>query len=159
MGFVTEWYDSREHEEEAMPIVDKLVAEVREACAVEAEAMAAPGSAAAIRDGGDKGGLTDRARPACAGLDAIRKYFKDYEEVEVAWARDEGCAHSVPPGDDAGTYALGYRGVATTMIIPKPAPEPTVEELARAVVDAYEAGPARGERDAVAALAEKLVKH
>ena len=59
-----------------MTIVEGLVAEVREACAVKAEQYGCPSNGAAIR--GSAGALS--ATIVRAGLDAIRKYFKDYEE-------------------------------------------------------------------------------
>lgn len=146
-----------EQEEGTMSIVEKLVAEVREAAAVVTESYDLPDGAHAIRCGVPAN--TSEVVIATAVARAIRKHFKDYEEVE-AWT-GEGVEHRwlslVAPLNESNSE---YNIPVGHILRPKPAPEPTLEELTRAALTAWQQQRITTPEmcDAMAALAEKLEK-
>lgn len=139
-------------QEEVMSIVEKLVVEVREACAVSEVANGYRQSAADIRAGHTSGIST--VRTVSAGLTAIRKHFEDYGEVE-AWT-GKGVKHSwlslvAPLSERCSEYNIPVGPI----LIPKPAPEllAVSRETLAVLAEHYEGTP---EKDAAgdAALAE-----
>lgn len=110
-----------------MTIVEELIAEVREACAVGAEERGCSSTASLVRSN-DGYGLT--ARVVRAGLAAIRKYFEDYEEVDV----DErpSCFGDQPFFTNVNERDLTWsRSIKRTVSILTPKPTPEKVEVTR----------------------------
>lgn len=120
-----------------MTIVDRLVAEVQEACAAEAIAQGRPRDAGHIRADGS----CSTARMVGAGLDAIRKYFKDYEEVEAERAKDG----DLYPKSVYGSFEERHTGREAVTLFVSRAPEMLTvsRETLVALADHYEATPTK----------------